>query len=52
MTAQGLCDTGIPAKPTELQNGYAWIYQRNVLSKFKIYQSKLDRKVKEVKVIL
>lgn len=51
-TANALCDTSIPAKPTELKNGYAWVYSRNELSKFKIYQSELDRKVKEVKVIL
>lgn len=51
-TATALCDTAVPSKPTSLENGYAWIFANNNLNKFKIFQSKLDRKVKEVKVIL
>ena len=52
VTANALCDTPVPSKPTSLKNGYAWIFANNNLNKFKIFQSELDRKVKEVKVVL
>lgn len=51
-TANALCDSAVPARPTEMPDSYAFLYSRNVMSKFKIYQSNLDRKVQEVKVVI
>lgn len=50
-TAMSYCDTDLPAKSTELKDGYAFLYRKNELSKFKIYQSKLDREVKSLEVV-
>lgn len=50
-TAMAYCDTDLPSKATELKDGYAFLYRKNELSKFKIYQSKLDREVKSLEVV-
>lgn len=50
-TAMAYCDTDLPSKSTELKDGYAFLYRKNELSKFKIYQSKLDREVQSSEIV-
>lgn len=50
-TAMAYCESDLPSKATELKDSYAFLYKKNELTKFKIYQSKLDREVKSLEVV-
>lgn len=52
-TALALVETVAASKPMDgMKNGYAFFYRKGNLSKFKIYQSKIDREVKESEIVI
>lgn len=52
-TALALVETVSASKPMDgMKNGYAFFYRKGKLSKFKIYQSKIDREVKESEIVI
>lgn len=50
-TSTSLLDSGLASKQYELRNGYAFLSYEQKITKFKIYQSVLDREIESTEVV-
>lgn len=52
-TSLALADTVQASRPMDgMKNGYAFFFRKNILSKFKIYQSEITREVKQSEIVI